>query len=89
MDAAQARELGVPEAGDEPEYFLLGAPGEPGLETHEVEVVPGEIVLAELDHRVGIAPRAGVVQAHGFHGAVPQRLAAPVGHDFDGEAGFE
>ena len=89
VEHPEAHELGALEARQHPEDALLLADPELRLEADEVEVLPREIVLAELHGGVRLATGARVRQAERLHRAVPQSLDPPLGHGLDRKAPFE
>jgi hypothetical protein len=52
-------------------------------------VIAGQIVLPQLDHRIGPPSRPRIGEAHRLHRTEPHRLDAPVRHDLDGQAALE
>src|SRR3546814_6643281 len=73
MQAAEARELGVFQAGNGAEDAGLLAVLQLGLEADDVVERAERIVLAELHHGVGPLVAVRVVQADRLHRAVAQR----------------
>ena len=51
-----------------------------GLEAHDIIDGALSVVPAELDHRKGLPPRPGVLQAHRLQRAVTQGVPPPAGH---------
>ena len=90
VQPAEPRELGILEAGDGAEDAHLLGMLQLGLEADHVVERAQRIVLAKLDHRIGLGRRiVGIGQAHRLHRAVPQRLGAALRHDFDRQAAVE
>src|SRR3546814_2627519 len=89
MQAAEARELGVFQAGNGAEDAGLLAVLQLGLEADDVVERAERIVLAELHHGVGPLVAVRVVQADRLHRAVAQRLRPALGHHLDGQAALE
>ena len=89
MDLAEAQELGVLKPRNHAENARLLGELQVVLEAHQVEAPVAQAFLAELRHGVGPLAGARVGQAHGFHGAEAQRIAAAARQFFDGQAGFE
>ena len=82
-------EDGVREARERPEDPPLLADLQLRLEADEVEVLPREVVLPELDDGVRLASRLRVAEAERLHRPVPERLDAPLGHRLDRQAPLE
>ena len=90
VQTAQARELGVLQAGDHAEDLGLRPVLQLGLEADHVEQGSKRIVLAQLDDGVGLDQRiARIGQADRLHRAVPQGLATTLCHDLDRQAAIE
>ncbi len=90
VQAAEPRELGPLQPRDGAEHLDLGAVLQLRLEAHHVVERAERVVLAELDDAVGLDERiARVGQPDRLHRPVPQRFAAALGHDLDGQAAVE
>src|SRR3546814_19048286 len=89
MQAAEARELCVVQAGNGADDAGLLAVVQLGLEADDVVERAERIVLAELHHGVGPLVAVRVVQADRLHRAVAQRLRPALGHHLDGQAALE
>ena len=76
MDHAEAHELGLLEPGNQLQHARLLAPLHLRLESHQAEVIAGEVVLPELHDRVGLAAGARIGEADRLHRAEPQRVDA-------------
>src|SRR5690606_9200106 len=86
---AVAHDLGLLEAGDELDHFLLVAPLEAGLETDQRPHPARGVLLAQLRDRVWSPAGAGVVEAHRFEGTEARRIAAATRQLLDGHATLE
>ena len=89
MDAAEAQELRLAEAGNHPEHPLLLRDPEPGLEADQVPHLPRAVLAPELHHRVRLAAGARIGQAHRLHRPEPERLPAAARHLLDRQAALE
>ena len=90
MDAAEAGEARVLEAGDGAEDLGLRAVLHLGLEADDVVEGAERVVAAELDDGVGLhVGGVRVGEADGLQRAVAQGFAAALGHHLDGEAALE
>ena len=89
MDLPEAEELGVLQAGNEAQDAGLFAELHVVLKTDQIEALGAQILLAKLHDGPGTASGAWVLEAHGFHGAEAQGVAAAAGDFLDGEAGLE
>ena len=90
MDAAEAGEARILEAGDGAEDLGLRAVLHLGLEADEVVEGAERVVAAELDDGVGfLVGGVRVGEADGLQRAEAEGLAAALGHDLDGEAALE
>src|SRR4051812_309970 len=90
VQPAEPRELGLLQARDAPEYLLLCAVFQLGLESDHVVERAELVVLAQLDDRIGLD--GGIVricQTHRLHRPVPQGLVAALRHHFNGQAAVE
>ena len=89
VDLAEAEELGLLEAGDQAQHARLLAELHMVLESHQVEALGAQILLAKLHDGPGTASGARIVQAHRLHGAEAQRVAAAARDLLDRQAGLE
>ena len=89
MDLAVAQELGLFQAGDEAQHARLFAELHVVLETHQVEALGAQVLLAELHARIRAPAGARIGQPHRLHRAEAQRVAAAPRDLLDRQAGFE
>ena len=89
VDLAVAQEGGVFQAGNEAQDACLFSKLKVVLEADEIVAVGAEILLAELDDGVGPATGLGIGETDRLHGAEAERVAAPAGGLFDGEAALK
>src|SRR5262245_27480273 len=89
MDHAEANELGLLEARNEPKHARLVAPLDLRLEPDEAEVIAGERVLPQLHGGVRLAAGARIDEPDRLHRPEPQRVAAAVRHDLDRQTALE
>ncbi len=94
-------QIAVPMDGSPPEKLRLLQPGnhakdlsllthpQSGLEPHQIPHLPLPVLSSELNHGKGPAPRPGVLQSDGLHGAEPKGIIAPGGHHLHGKTPFE
>ena len=74
---------------DQSEHPFLFRPFQMGLEANDIVQGPGSIILAQLDHRIGVFPCPRVGQPHRFQRPKAHGIFSPQGHFLDGHAGFE
>src|SRR5437016_9607140 len=89
MHHPETHELGVLEAGNQPQHARLIAPLDLRLEADEAEMIAGEIVLTQLHAGVRLAAGARVDEPYRFHRTEPQRVAAAMRHHLDRQAALE
>ena len=89
VDLAEAQELGLLQARDQPQHARLFAELHMVLESDQVEALGAQIFLAKLHDGPGTASGARVVQAHRLHGTEAQRVAAAARDLLDRQAGLE
>ena len=90
MDAAQTRKLRIFKAGNRLENIGLRAVLHLGLEADDIVKRAQLVVAAQLHNGVGLdVGLMRIGQAHGFHRAMAQGLAAAFGHHFDRQAAVE
>ena len=90
MQAAEAGEFGILQAGNGAEDAHLLGVFELGLEADHVEQRAELVVLAQLHHRIGLdVGLARIGQAERLHRPVAQRFAAALGHHLDRQAAVE
>ena len=82
-------ELGVLEARNETQDARLIAPFDLSLKTHEAVVIPGQIVLPQLDRGIGLLARPRIDETDRLHRPEAQRVDAPVRHDLDRQTALE
>jgi hypothetical protein len=86
---AEANELGALETRNEAQHALLFAPLQLRLETHQAEMIAGDVVLTQLHHRVRRRGRCEDRQADRLHRTEAGVSTPAMRHDFDGQAAFE
>jgi hypothetical protein len=89
VNESEAHELGLLEARHQAEDAGLLAPLQLRLTPDEAEMVRGEVVLAQLQHRVRPAAGARVHQAHRLHRTEAQRVLPAFRHHLDRQAPLE
>ena len=90
VEAAEARELGVAQAGDHAEDVGLDGVAQLGLEADHVVERAELVVLAQLHDGVGLLVRlVRIGEPDRLHRPVAQRLAAALGHHLDRQAAVE
>jgi len=90
VQPAKPRKFGVLKARDHPENVGLRAVFQLGLESDHIVERAERIVLAQLDDGIGLdLGLMAVGQPHRLHRAMPQGLAAALGHDLDRQAAVE
>ena len=86
---AHAGEAALFKARNQTQDFLLPAPLDIGLETHQVVQRGGRVVLAELHHRVGTVSGARIPEADRPHRTEGQGIFPAPGQDLDRQAAFK
>ena len=86
---AEPEELGLFQPRDHAKNTELLGVFHPRLEADEVVSGHGRVLRAELDHRVGAAPRVRVLEADRLHRPVAQRVLAALRHDLARQAPLE
>ena len=89
MHHPEADELGLLEAGNQPQHARLIAPFDLRLEADQAEVIAGQIVLPELNGGIRLAARPRIDQADRLHRPESQRLTAAMRHHLDRQAALE
>ena len=89
VNAAQPSELGILERRDSAEDADLLAMLELGLEADDIPQGRADIVLAQLNHRIGPAAGLRIVQPDAFERPVAQGLGPALGHHLDRHAALE
>ena len=82
-------EFRMRKTGDHTKDTLLLPPLEMRLEADDIVHAVFLIILAELNHRIGILPCARIRQSHRLHRAEAHRIFPACCHDFDRHAAFE
>ena len=77
------------QSGNQTEHALLLAPLQLRLEADQAVVIAGDVVLAQLHHRVRLPSRVRIDEPDRLHRTEPQRVRSPMGHHFDRETAFE
>src|SRR5207302_3228980 len=83
---AEAHELRLLQAGNEPQHTPLLAPFQLRLEADEAVMVSRKIILPELDGRVWLTARPRIYEADRLHRSEPQRIFSSMRHHFDRQA---
>ncbi len=89
VDLAEAQELGVLQPGNQPQHARLIAPLHVVLEPDQVVGIVAQVLLPQLDHRVGLFAGARIAQPDRLHGAEAQSIAAAVRDLLDRQASLE
>ncbi len=89
MHLAVSEELHVLQPGDQAKDALLLRVLQIGLKADEIVQIAGEVVLPELDYRVGPPAGAGIPQADGPHGTECERVLAPFCDDLHRKTAFK
>src|SRR4051794_23031956 len=90
MQPAEPGEFRAMKARDDAKDAQLLAVLELGLEADHVVERAEAVILAQLDHRIGLVLRSvRIGQAERLHRSVPQRLASALGHYLDRQAAVE
>ena len=89
MHHAEAHELCLLEARNQPQHARLSAPFDLRLEADEAEVIAGEIVLPQLHGGVGLPSGARIDQPDRLHRTEAERVVAAMRHHLDRQTAFE
>ncbi len=89
MHHPEADELGVLESRDQRQDACLLAPFQLRLETHQAEVIAGDVVLTQLHHGVRRAPGSRIDESDRLHRSEAERVATAMRHHLDRQTTFE
>src|SRR6266436_8167460 len=89
MDLAEAHELSMLQAGNEAQNPRLLGEFQMILKPDQIVTIGTQILLAKLDDGVGPTSGSRIVEAHGFHRAEAQRVAAAARQLFDRQTCLE